>query len=762
MHSQSALGRLIAAVIVLATVQLTASAALAGTCGVLPFTHGADVTEGAATNITSLVSTELDFRGGWTIVVTASKQEITDGCGTDTACIMAFGKGETHDGVVTGTIATEGADKYRITSRWYEVSTGRLTREVSQAIARSADLLIEEVPGLVTELLTGKKPVAPDSAEDKTETFASLDEIDFDDLDEEEEEEPRVRQKAKPKRDNRGRRREPVEEADDPFGLDEDDLDDVDETNDRERRESVERAEREEKDRRARSEERRRAERIAEERRAEEEKEEAAREDRRERERLARQAAEREQEEEDRQARADERRRERQVEDRRRREARDREEAEANRLAEAEAEQEADEARERRSRERREREEEKRLAERRSDRRAKDSKREAKEEESARSERLAENRRRDREQVNGKDEAADYGSVELGSALAAGAISFDGEGDDEGYVGFVTEDEEEDEEPLMSMQDADDDEDPVVGDLVTDGGYDDPGARRRAAAAGRKAQREDRYSRARNFGSSSDEDEDEDEGYTSLDSDDEDDRSSRGSRSSDNRAREQDNDRDGTYRYRPSGADDDDLDREPESGSYASSKGTSSRARTDPTARRHISIRGSGGVSAYYLWFGQYGIDLGIFPVDQLSIDVGAEGWSLSLTEQDVDDSGDPMWDENGLAITSTELRTLPHLTVGASWRGNFHRVIKPYAGGDVGALMYATEVPADGGSIPRFGVTGMAKVGSDFMFTKFLGAHIGVRVGVAYSPKVEELVFFEWNPVTFVFNFKGGLTLTF
>jgi hypothetical protein len=311
------------------------------------------------------------------------------------------------------------------------------------------------------------------------------------------------------------------------------------------------------------------------------------------------------------------------------------------------------------------------------------------------------------------------------------------------------------------MQDADEDEDPVVGDLVTDGGYDDPGARRRAAAADRKTQREDRYSRARNFGSSSDEDED--EGYTSLDSDDDDDdRSSRGNRSSDNRARERDTDRDGTYRYRPGGADDDDLDPDPDSDSYASSKGTSSRARTDPTARRHISIRGSGGVSAYYLWFGQYGIDLGIFPVDQLSIDVGAEGWSLSLTEQDVDDSGDPMWDENGLAITSTELRTLPHLTVGASWRGNFHRVIKPYAGGDVGALMYATEVPADGGSIPRFGVTGMAKAGSDFMFTKFLGAHVGVRVGVAYSPKVEELVFFEWNPVTFVFNFKGGLTLTF
>ncbi len=794
MHYNSALSRLAVACIVLIAAHLGSIApASAGTCGVLPFTHGADVTDGAATNITSLVSTELDFRGGWTIVVTASKQEITDGCGADQACLMAFGKGESHDGVVTGTIATEGSDKYRITARWYEVGTGRMKREVSQAINRKADLLIEEVPGLVTELLTGVAPVSADEADEETaDDFASLDEIDFDDLDEEEEDEPRVKVKAKPKRDNRGRRREPVEETADPFGLDVDDLDDLEEVereNERERERERARAEREEDERRAREEERRRAERIAEERRAEEEAAEQAREQRRERERRARARAEREREEEERQARAEQRRREREEEERRGRQAREREEErERARAARERREREEAEERDRRAREREEREREARVAQ---EARSREERREAAErEDRERREQLAEARRlerereRERREADDDDDDTDYAAVELGSALDAGAISFASDDEEEGYVGFVMEDaaeEEDDDGPLISMEpadedDEDEDDEPEVGDLVTGGGYDDPGARRRANAADRRADRDDRYSRARSFGSSSsddDDDDDDDDGYRSVgDDEDEDDRLASRDDSvvdrsrSRSRSRSRDDDRDGTYRYRPAGSDEDDLDEDDDRDSYSSRRSTGRASATkrtsDPGARRHISIRGSGGFSHYYLFFGQYGLELGIFPIDALSIDVGGEGWSLSLTEQAEDDAGEPLWDENGEAITTTELRTLPHFSIGASWRGNFHRVIKPYAGGDVGAIMYATEKHSDGSSTPRFGVTGMAKGGADFMITKVIGAHVGVRVGVAYSPLVEELVYFEWNPVTFVFNLKAGLTLAF
>ena len=195
------LGRLILTCALVAVAHLgLVPTATAGTCGVLPFTHGADVTEGAGVNITSLVSTELDFRGGWAIVVTASKQEITDGCGADQTCLLAFGKGESHESVVTGEISASGDDKYRITARWYEVAGGRMKREAVQEVSRSADLLIEEVPGLVTELLTGKAPDVRGEDDSEKEKFASLDEIDFDDLDEPDEEEaPRARPKAKPK-----------------------------------------------------------------------------------------------------------------------------------------------------------------------------------------------------------------------------------------------------------------------------------------------------------------------------------------------------------------------------------------------------------------------------------------------------------------------------------------------------------------------------------------------------------------------------------
>jgi hypothetical protein len=780
--------------------------ATAGTCGVLPFTHGADITVGAASNITSLVSTELDFRGPWTIVITASKQEITDGCGGDQSCLMAFGKGEAHDGVVTGTITAQGSDKYRITARWYEVGTGRMKREVTQDISRTADLLIEEVPGFVTHLLTGKAPASRKETEEKkkSQRFASLNEIDFDDLDEDEEEEeeaPRVRQRAKPKRDNRGRLREPVEEdGDDPFGLDLDDLDDLDEIerkNDRQRRAAVERAAREMEQRRAREEERRRAERIAEEQRAEEEAETRARADRRERERRAREQAEREREEEERQARADRQRHERDAEERAERarlaqerrdaveraerervveERRERRDAEA--LAKEREREErdriADERNQRRAEERREAED-RRAADRRADDRRADDRRADDRRERAEAERLA---AAEADEEDEEDEEVDYADVQLGSALAAGAISFAMEDadEDDGYSSFSMEDADEDEDGYSSISMEDADDEPQVGDLVTDRGYSDPGARRRAAAAARRSDRDDRYSRARNFGSrASDEDDDDASRDEDEDLDLDDGRlASRYTSSRDRRGsrRDYDDDRDertsrsdGTYRYIPRGRDDDDLDDDREalnSRRSTSGRATAMATTSDPGARRHISIRGSGGLSHYYLFFGQYGLDIGIFPVDALSIDIGAEGWSLSLTEQAEDEAGNLLWEDNGEPVTQTELRTLPHFTVGASWRADFHRVVKPYAGGDVGAIMYATERHTDGTTTPRFGVTGMFKGGVDIMFTRIVGAHIGGRVGVAYSPMVEELVFLEWSPVTFVANFRAGLTLAF
>ena len=83
---------------------LLCGSALANDCGVLPFTSGRGVPDGAAGNITSLISSEVDIRGGFGLVLTAGEDEVSSSCGKKSSCVKEFGAENGYDRVVSGNV----------------------------------------------------------------------------------------------------------------------------------------------------------------------------------------------------------------------------------------------------------------------------------------------------------------------------------------------------------------------------------------------------------------------------------------------------------------------------------------------------------------------------------------------------------------------------------------------------------------------------------------------------------------------------------
>ena len=331
---------LLAAMVALLALPATA---IAGTCGVLPFSAGPGVNRGAAPNITALVSSELDIRGGYDLVIAADPADFEGGdCGASTSCIKQFGQANKHEAVVAGKIVEAGDDAYKITLTLHDGRTAGALRTVVREVPSSADLLMDAVASVVVELVTGEAPDEEEQADAAAETGPLYDDLDFDELMEDADEEvtPNNRKRGRaaprnPGQDDGDRRRDDVDE-DDPFELD-DELDALDlsaeemdrKKRDRERQAQLDREREAEDERKARERaEEERRQRIAEERAREEEsrmraeREErdrrarADRERREEEERMAEERAARQREEDERQARADRERRQREEADR--------------------------------------------------------------------------------------------------------------------------------------------------------------------------------------------------------------------------------------------------------------------------------------------------------------------------------------------------------------------------------------------------------------------------------------------------------------
>lgn len=808
---------------------LVPGAALAGTAGALPFTAVDGVDQGAADNIASLVSSELDIAGDWELVISAAASEITEGCGSSKSCWQAFGKGEGHDHVITGQVGKAG-DEYAVTAFLYEVSSGRLVREVKKTVSRKPDVLLDQIPALATELATGEKV---DEEEDASASAKpAFEEPDFDEFEEDEEE----AEEDQPKwmnRDRRGRliKSDDYEEEEDPFddlGDEDLDLDELDsgtqrkkaeERREREAREAARKAEEERERRIAEEEERRREDerrrRLAEERRREEEERRAEEEERRRRDEEEKRARAERQRREELREQAEEAERRRAAEDRRRREEQRKAEE-----AEREEEERRRAERSRRDEERRRAEQERAEEERRqaaAERRREEEREAAAEERREEERRAAADRRREEERRSSADRRREEERARVEEDRRS-ASRYEDEDDDEdggfalksaieaGDDGFVMEDEdpgfviEDDEDPGFVMEEGDEEEDdgPREGEVVTYG-YEEVEETREVS---RRRDDYDPYARARSFDRDEDEgsrddrrsddrrrsydddDEDEDEGdFDELDSerDRRDDRLAYNDDGYPDRGRSYDDD-DDAVRARPSSSRDrssrdryDDEDLEPDDydrdrdrdrrrdkddefdvsdygdrDSYRSSSRSTARAtKRGPSDRKWVSVRLHGGYTNYYLHFVEYGIDFGVLVHPQIAIDVSASFYSVGLTVEDEASGGEIQ-----------QVHTLPNFFVGASWRPDFHKIIKPYVGGGFTSTIYATvrRGTPEGPVEPRASAGGLIAGGVDVLFGQTFGFHAGVRGGVMNAEEISELVSDQWGATQGVFTFQAGL----
>lgn len=736
--------------------------AVAGTCGVVPFAAGGGVDQRAADNIAALISTEVDIRGGYDLVLAATPGELKPACSADLSCAQGWAKGKGHAFVVVGKVEAEGTAKYKISTQIVDVATGKTVKQLVRSLDKGADRLLDLVPDFVAELITGQSPMAAaeaDAAKKKADT-AALTDVDIDAL-EEEEPKPKRAAKADPapsrsadsKAESKGSARgastssskssakaspPPVEEEEDPFGMAEEelDLDELDAA-------SVRKSQKKEAEAASKRAEEDRIRAIAE---AEEKKRREDEDNRRAAERRAR-------EDEDRraaEARAREEDEARKAKERRLAEERKRQEEEARAEAERKRRDEEDRARvaeERRREERRRSETEE--ADR---RRAENDRRAALEAEEARA-------RRDAEEEEADEE--DAPEDEEGTVIVGGAMDL-GEGDML-LSGGVEEVEEEADEA-----DERDDGRLREGQVIGNDSRDDPRVQRRQEAERKRAEAEardadaerraeaDRYARARSFR----DDEGEDGDLDALDRDRKDDR-----RVASREAEDRRSGRDSASDDPPRGRYDDEeegrgnpRDDRDEDGGYEGRYRTESRsdratARAGSTGdRSHLSVRVGAGYSLFYLpALLQWGADIGIFPHPMVSIDVAVDFWSYWARKWDADGS------------SHYEPSSVPSFHVGASFRGN-KGIVRPYVGGGL-SLVYV-QGPIENGNgawdSPLMGIGGGIKGGADFFFTKHFGLYAGAKAGVTYAPDIGLRLENDWKSLGFYLNVGAGAAVRF
>ena len=711
------------ALLCLSVVLLSPSVALAGSAGILPFSASKGVPNGAAENIASLVSTEIDIRGGYDLVISASSDEVASGCGERSACVDEYGNENDFVHVITGSVSTAGAKRYTLVLTLYKVGSASAIRQVLNTLDRSPDALLDGIPDLVVELLTGQRPVheedkPQDSAKGSSKLFSdgddfsdSADPSDNDELQESEEQDERKWME----RDRHGRLTQPVDGEEDPLGLDEiDDLDlDLDElSTDHQSKKRKQRGEREAAARAALAEEERLAQVAKEERnRRMREREIRERERQRDEQRL---------EEQEQRRIAEERQRRRQDEQRRSRDEQrreqEREQAQEERRREEQRELRARERREEKDRERERDRERQRERERRE---AEELDREERDRRSARArfeedQRAEERRRREERDRDRRDREERYDEDEEDITLDAGIIIIesddeDEEGEDEsgGFGILIEEDSDEDEEPDYNRgEDRDYDRDlDEREDFNIDQRRDE------------RSRRDRRDQKPRG-------------GYGS----------SRNERSRETRATDYDLDRNERSRIRPSRAD-------------------SKREEPRKSGRPPGSIHAFVGYNYYYLSFLRAGVEGNIYVLPALSLDFSVEAWMLWLREGE------------DLRLAA---RVLPNFLVGASYRMSFHPVVKPFVGGDVGTVIYAQKVEVSESQViaktPLFALVIAAKGGCQFDLPKNFGLFVTARVGVSISGDLEQdgladiqqYVNETWSPTRVFFNIGAGALYRF
>jgi len=266
-----------------------------------------------ALNITSLVSSELDFMPDYELVTQLESlpRGMTGSCINKSSCLRPISRAHNANHLIAGTVAPSGSKNFQLYLVLFDADAGSFIRKKTFTISRSPDVMADSIANIVNVLLTGKEKTAP------VDESAPIADGSFDDFGDEEDfsfdEEPTSHRMKLPGSSNNTL----------------DDFEDIDPLEEESSRAEEERKRRDEERRAKEERERREKERRAKEERERREKERRAKEERErkrlEKERRAEKERERKRLEKERRASEDRKRREK---ERREKERRDQEEDE--------------------------------------------------------------------------------------------------------------------------------------------------------------------------------------------------------------------------------------------------------------------------------------------------------------------------------------------------------------------------------------------------------------------------------------------------
>ena len=180
----------IAPILAFATLALAAAPtdAFAKEVAVAPFIAKAGLDPLIALNITSLVSSELDFASEYdgAVQIEEKPKGLTVACLSQSACLKKIGTATGTEHLVAGSVAPAG-DQYEIYMVLYDTSGGTYVRKKSFKVETTPERMADSMGGFVKELVTGKSVGAAQAEATVEDDFGSFEDDDFDDFDFEEE-----------------------------------------------------------------------------------------------------------------------------------------------------------------------------------------------------------------------------------------------------------------------------------------------------------------------------------------------------------------------------------------------------------------------------------------------------------------------------------------------------------------------------------------------------------------------------------------------
>lgn len=178
------LARQLTPMILLGVAALAPSVAAAQEVAVAPFLPKAGLDQKVATNVTSLVASELDFMSDFDGAneLDSKPKSLTLSCLNKASCLKAIGKNAGADFVVAGSVAPAG-EEYDIYMVLLDVNKGTYVRKLSAKVDNSPSGMADTMGAHVSELVTGQGPGKQEDEVVDVDDFDMFSEDDIDDFD---------------------------------------------------------------------------------------------------------------------------------------------------------------------------------------------------------------------------------------------------------------------------------------------------------------------------------------------------------------------------------------------------------------------------------------------------------------------------------------------------------------------------------------------------------------------------------------------------